>query len=153
MLLPMPRKAAEDMSLVYHLALAVCRKDQGNAHLLNELVKALYLTYYLQVSGFSDAPLDLYRHGEAALEQAGRRAIRDGVWGIGAEMAPILEEILSIHDQQLASAAMWNIIDAQDRLSRFIQSDQQSPLPAGTALGIQGDDAGFDESATSRNLQ
>jgi hypothetical protein len=129
MMLPLSSQTLMDISLANHLALAVCRKDQGSVHLLYDLIRTVYLTYYLQRGGFGDAPLDLYRSGETALKEAAVRADRDGVWGVGEEATVILGEILSLHDRQLASAAMWNIVEARERLIQFIQSHGQSPIP------------------------
>jgi hypothetical protein len=128
MLLPMSRQAVADASLTNHLALAACRKNQGSAYLLNELVRALYLTYYLQQAGFGNADPGLYRRAEAGFEEAGNRALREEVWGVTDEVAMILEQVLAIHDQQLASAALWHIVDARERLLRFAQSDRRSPI-------------------------
>ena len=129
MLLPLARHVVNHISLSNHLALAVCRKGQGSGHLLNELIKAVYLTYFLQQSGFGDAPLDLYRRAEAVLEEAGWRAQEDGRWGVTPDAASTLEEILALHDQQLALAATWHVDAARHRLSKFIASDLPSPLP------------------------
>jgi hypothetical protein len=153
MLLPMSRQAAEEISLANHLALAVCRKDQGSAHLLNELVKAAYLSYYVRAAGFGDAPVDLYRRGEAALEAAGARAIGDAVWGISADGALVLEEILAVYHRQLASAPLWTVADAEDRLTRFVQSECRSPIRVDADVAPTNHDLGFNSSSTPRPLR
>lgn len=129
MLLPMPRSSADKVSLGNHLALAVCLRGTGNSHLMNELVRALYLTFYLQDSGYGDAPLDLYKKGEAALEAALSRAQAKRTWDIAPESAEILGEILRLHDAQLNSAPTRLLVDAGARLARFVESAKRSPLP------------------------
>jgi hypothetical protein len=153
MLLPMTRQAVSDISLANHLALAVCRKGQGNAHLINELTRVVYLTYYLQEAGFGNAPVDLYRHAQAEMAQAADRAQYDGVWQVSAEVASMLEEILAIHDQQLTEAATRHVIEANARFSRFIKSDLRSPVSKDAQQTARHDDIDLDVSATANSLQ
>ena len=72
--------------------------------------------------------MDLYRRAEVALDQAGVRGQRDGVWEVSAEVAGMLEEILAIHDLQLMSAATRHVMEVKARLSRFSRSELRSPI-------------------------
>src|SRR6202166_2732879 len=47
-LLPMPAQSARELSLAHHLALAACRGDRANRHQINELVRSVYMFYYLE---------------------------------------------------------------------------------------------------------
>jgi hypothetical protein len=69
-LLPMPAQSARELSLAHHLALAACRGDRANRHQINELVRSVYMAYYLQRMGFGEAPFECYEHAEAAFENA-----------------------------------------------------------------------------------
>ncbi|KAA1014367.1 hypothetical protein FVF58_05775 [Paraburkholderia panacisoli] len=149
----MTKQAVADISLANHLALAVCRKGQGNVHLINELNRVVYLTYYLQEAGFGDAPVDLYRRAEAALDQAADRSQRDGVGQVSAEAASMLEEILAIHDQQLTAAAIRHVIEANARFSRFIKSDFRSPISKDAQTTDRRDDIHLTLSAAASRLQ
>jgi hypothetical protein len=149
----MTNQAASDISLANHLALAVCRKGQGNAHLINELNRVVCLTYYLQEAGFGNVPVDLYRQAEAALDQAAGRAQYDGVCQISAEVASMLEEILAIHDQQLTVAATRHIVEAKARFARFIKSDLRSPIPNDAQTAERRDEIELSGSATANSLQ
>jgi hypothetical protein len=153
MLLPMTRQAVSDISLANHLALAVCRKGLGNAHQLNELIRAVYLTYCLQQSGFGDAPVDLYRRAETALDQAGVRGQCDGVWAVSVEVAGMLEEILAIHDLQLMSVATRDVMEAKARLSRFSKTDLRSPISDDAQTDHRRDDVALDASLAANGLQ
>lgn len=128
MLLPISRQSASDMSLRSHLALAVCRRGNGNAYLMNELVKTVYTTYYLQRSGLGDAPVELFCVAESGLERALAEASVTQVWTLGEDAASSLEEVLALHDQQLVSAAAWMLVDARERLDAFVASDRHSPF-------------------------
>jgi hypothetical protein len=153
MLLPMTRQAVSDVSLANHLALAVCRRGLGNAHQLSELIRVVYLTYCLQQSGFGDAPVDLYRRAEVALDQAGVRGQCDGVWEVSAELAGVLEEILAIHDLQLMSVTIRQVMEAKARLSRFSKSELRSPISDDAQTNHRRDDAGLNASRTTSGLQ
>jgi hypothetical protein len=146
MLLPMKRQAVSDISLANHLALAVCRKGQGNAHLINVLKRAVYLTYYLQTAGFGDEPVDLYRFAEAALSQAAGSAQYDGVWQISVEVASMLEKILAIHDQQLEAAAVGHVIEATTRFSRLLASNLHAVMSREATASDRHDDIALEVS-------
>jgi hypothetical protein len=128
MLLPISLHIASDISLKNHLALAVCRRGNGNSHLMNELVKAVYTAFYLQRSGLGDAPVDLFRRAEVGLESALAEASLTQVWTLDEDTASSLEEVLALHDQQLASAAAWMLVEAHERLNAFVAGDRRSPL-------------------------
>lgn len=153
MLLPMKRQAVSDISLVNHLALAVCRKGQGNAHLINVLKRAVYLTYYLQDAGFGDAPVDLYRVAEAALSQAARSAQCDGAWRLDVEVASMLETILAIHDQQLMAAAVGHVIAATARFSGGIASELHAAMARDARASERHDDIELAVSASANSWQ
>ena len=149
----MTRRAASDISLANHLALAVCRKGQGNAHLIGELNRAVYLTYYLQEAGFGNASVNLYRRAEAALDQAAGRAQCDGVWQVSAEVASMLEEILAIHDQQLTAAAIQIVIEAKARFARLNRSNLRSPVSEDARPTDRRDDTERNVCSTVNRLQ
>jgi hypothetical protein len=138
MLLPIPRNAVTHISLVNHLALVACRGDDGNAHLMNELLRAVYLSYFLQQGGAGDATVVLYKKAEAGLEVALKKAHREKVWHVNDDLAALLEGVLATYGQQLQSAASWMLIRARECLDQFISSDRQSPIAAPT-LRIQTD--------------
>jgi hypothetical protein len=153
MLLPMKRQAVADISLANHLALAVCRKGQGNAHLINVLKRAVYLTYYLQNAGFGEEPVDLYRFAEAGLSQAAGSAQCDGVWQVSVEVALMLEKILAIHDQQLMAAAVGHVIEATTQFSRFIASQLHSAMSRDATASECHDDIALEVSGIANNWQ
>jgi hypothetical protein len=124
-LLPLPQSTVDKISLGYHLALAACRGSGGNSHLMNELTRALYLTYYLGEMGYERASAEFYRHAEAGLEEAIRRGHTDGVWRLEPAAALTIQDVLQIHDRQLATARTCHVADADKRLNHFITSDRR----------------------------
>ena len=126
--LPMDSASARQLALTHHLALAACRGNGGNKHLINELIRAVYLTYFLQQMGFGALPFDAYVKAEAAISTALKNAERDGDWKIASRDASSLEEILALHDEQLANAPLCRVVEADKRLRAFIMGSQPSPL-------------------------
>lgn len=127
LLLPMNQASARELSLAHHLALAACRSDRGNKHLINELARAIYMTYFLQLAGFGNLPVRIYLDAETALEKVLARA-EDGVWKLSDDDTSVFEGILALHDQQLASAPMYRVVDAEKRLRTFVMGSAPSPL-------------------------
>lgn len=130
LLLPMDRASARELSLIHHLALAACRRDGGNKHLINELARAVYMTYYLQIAGFGGLPLRIYLDAEAALENVLAGAAKADDWKLADDEASLIEVILALHDEQLANAPMHRVVDAEKRLRVFVIGSTRSPLAA-----------------------
>ncbi|WP_236674453.1 hypothetical protein [Paraburkholderia hospita] len=107
MLLPMDATSARDQSLSYHLALATCRRGHGNNYLLNELMRTVYLAWFLQQAGYGDAPVTLYKLAEYAVEAALTLAHESGEWRLADEAIPAFEKLLALHDSQL-TVAPWH---------------------------------------------
>lgn len=138
MLLPLPPESVRKMSLQIHLALAACRKDGcGNSHQFNELLRILYVTHQLQEMGFGQLPLDVYARAEHGLNAALLRVKAEKRWLIDVETASLLERVLQLHDQQLASIRLHDLTAATERLERFIRSERESPLPERVRAAIR----------------
>jgi hypothetical protein len=66
-LLPITPATARAFSLKYHLALVAMRHGRGNADLASELIKTLYLTYFISEKGRLDPSIATYLKAEAVL--------------------------------------------------------------------------------------
>lgn len=126
MLLPHSATYVREQSLHWHLALAAFRVGKGNGDLLAELVKALYLAWYLQQAGFGAAKHELYIEAERILDAAARNASKN-MWLIEAVDSLAITGILDLHEQQLSSAPVYAVREAQQRLLHFGKSDKLSP--------------------------
>ena len=124
----MPAQSAREMSLAHHLALAACRSDSGNRHQINELVRSVYMAYYLQRLGFGGMPFECYERAEAAFENALAVAAKCGKWIISERDAPVIERLLALHDQQLSEAPMHRVAEAEKQLRQFLAGTSISPL-------------------------
>lgn len=129
MLLPVPRNRANEISLTVHLAFSACRGDHGNAHLMSELVRAVYLSYYL-LQDDCDAELHgCYRQAERVLDQVLEKAAYSNVWRIAEEGVAALEEVIAIYDRQVMTVPTWKLLNASERLNRFALGKSRSPIP------------------------
>ena len=128
LLLPMSAQSAREMSLAHHLALAACRGDSANRHQINELVRSVYMAYFLQRMGFGDIPFECYEHAEAAFENALAVAAKSARWMISEQDAPVIERLLALHDKQLSEAPMHRVAEAEKQLRQFLAGTSVSPL-------------------------
>lgn len=126
-LLPPTLESVRSLSLRNHLALAALRAGSGNGHLLSDLIRVLYLAWYLREAGFGAVDRLLFPEAAEALERSAARATADDVWQVGPDDAAILERLLALHDQQLASTPVGVMLAAQRRLLRFATSDRKTP--------------------------
>src|SRR5260370_42559249 len=108
-LLPMDSASARQLALTHHLARAACRGNGGNKHLINELIRAVDLAYFLQQMGFGALPLAAYMKAEAAISTALKKARREGDWGPASRDASSQEKILALHERHLGNAPRYRI--------------------------------------------
>jgi hypothetical protein len=111
-----------------HLALAVCRRGKGNEHLVKELACAVYLTYFLQQSGYGHEPLQLFREAEVRLGRTAWQGKRRGVWHLDKQGAALLERVLAVYDSQLSRAALGVVLQARHRLRTVLSTKGGVPL-------------------------
>ncbi|WP_344676441.1 hypothetical protein [Paraburkholderia graminis] len=117
----------QSVSLRNHLALAALRTGNGNGHLLSQLIHALYMAWYLREAGFGTADHPLFRDAAEALERSATRATTTDVWKVSPDDAAVLERLLALHDEQLASTPVGVMHGAQKRIARFARSDRRVP--------------------------
>lgn len=123
--------SAREQSLSYHLALATCRSGHGNNYLFNELMRTVYVAWFLQQAGYGDEPLELYKLAEYAVEAALTLAHESGEWLLADDALPVFEKLLALHDSQLAVAPLHKVVDAERRLARFLHGTASSPIAEG----------------------
>jgi hypothetical protein len=125
-LLPHTTTYVREQSLRWHLALAAFQAGKGNGELLAKLVKALYLAWYLQQAGFGALERDLYLDAERILDAAARSASED-IWLIAAADCASITRLLDLHEQQLQTAPVFAVDEAESRVVHFGRSDKRSP--------------------------
>lgn len=122
-LLPMPNEYVRQLSLKHHLALAGCKREEGNRHLFNELIRTTYIAFYLWDAGIGDANLDLFRGAEATLDRAVVQAEQTNIWRLEIGDEAVMSEILCLHDSQIASVSARIFLESRARLdpSRYTE--------------------------------
>lgn len=124
----MSAQSVRELSLAHHLALAACRSDSGNRHQINELVRSVYMAYFLQRLGFGDMPFECYEHAEATFENALAVAAKSACGLISEQDAPVIERLLALHDSQLSEAPMHRVAEAEKQLRQFLAGTGVLPL-------------------------
>ena len=128
LLLPMDRSSASQRSLLCHLALVACRDGHGNSHLINELMHAVYLSWYLQRAGYGNLPPEQFKIAEYAVENTLAHAHETGKWRIAPDVISDFETLLSLYDAQLASARLHEVLEAERQLRCFLTGKSDSPI-------------------------
>ena len=124
----MDRASANEQSLANHLALVACRSGHGNGHLINELMRVVYLSWFLQRAGYGTCPAGQFKIAEYAVEVTLSRANECGEWRLPAETIVDFEALLALHDSQLASAPLHEVLAAEHKLRTFLAGTTSSPI-------------------------
>ncbi|MFM0717633.1 hypothetical protein PQQ73_14955 [Paraburkholderia strydomiana] len=125
----MDRSSANERSLSCHLALAACRDGHGNSHLINELMRTVYLAWYLQRAGYGNRPAEQFKIAEYAVENTLALAYETGGWRLDPEVLDDFETLLALYDAQLAAAPLHEVLDAEQQLRHFLTGKADSPIP------------------------
>jgi hypothetical protein len=129
MLLTLSTDKVKALTLEYHLALSTVRAGRGESGQIINLLRVVYLAFYLLDETASGADLALYRRAEAALGACIERAERGEKWLLLDHERAAAEQILVVHDEQLAAVPKHRYLAAWDRLQRFITGTGRSPIP------------------------
>ncbi|WP_224017479.1 hypothetical protein [Paraburkholderia tropica] len=126
---PLDEKTATEMALAHHLTFAACQGWAGTTRLVSELVRMVYLTFYVQCEGYGNTDIARFADAEAALENCILRAGEDDVCRISPGERALVEPILRQADTQLFLAPRLALIEAYKQLDRFLRNSNESPLP------------------------
>jgi hypothetical protein len=125
----MDRASANTQSLANHLALVACRSGHGNGHLVNALMRAVYLGWFLQRAGYGTCPARQFRVAEYAVEATLSHARECGEWRLPEEAIAGFEALLALYDSQLARAPLHAVLAAEQKLRAFLAGTSRSPIP------------------------
>jgi hypothetical protein len=128
----MDRASAGEQSLASHLALVACRSGHGNGHLVNELMRVVYLGWFLQRAGYGNCPAGQFRIAEYAVEATLAHAHECGEWRLPEEAIADFEVLLALYDSQLASAPLHEVLAAEQKLRAFLAGTSSSPIVVST---------------------
>ena len=120
MLLPMTANVVSKVSLHNHLALVALRQGQGNADLIAELLKTVYVAYDLSAPDQRLARTEQFARAESAVKAVIVHAAATDEWRLAEAECENVEQILGLHDQQLGALPKHLIDAAKQRLMRVL---------------------------------
>jgi len=121
MLLPMSAELASKVSLHNHLALVALRQGQGNADLVAELLKTVYVAHDLLDADRRVVLAGNFACAEAAIKALIKHAAVTDDWRLAEEECEGVEQILSLHDKQLVALPKHLINGTKQRLMRVLE--------------------------------
>jgi len=136
-LLPIAPATARTLSLKSHLALVALRQGHGNAALVSELTRTLYLTVFANEAGRPNASFDTFLAAERALKACIDLAVTADEWRLEAAQCEVIEAVLRAYDAQLASLPFYKIEATKLRLVRMLERGSFSDLAATLARSLQ----------------
>jgi hypothetical protein len=120
MLLPMATDLASKVSLHNHLALVALRRGKGNADLIAELLKTVYVAYDLLAPDQRAAHAEHFVRAESAVKAVIAHAAATNEWRLAEAECENVEQILGLHDQQLVALPKHLVEAAKQRLMRVL---------------------------------
>jgi hypothetical protein len=136
-LLPLAPATARTLSLKNHLALVALRQGHGNADLVSELMRTLYLTFFANEAGRPNAPFDTFLTAELALKACIHQAVTADEWRLEAAQCEVIEAVLRAYDAQLTSLPAHKIEAATVRLGRMLERGSFPDLAATQESNLQ----------------
>ncbi|WP_081421375.1 hypothetical protein [Burkholderia contaminans] len=129
MLLPLSTAKVRALSLENHLALSTVRAGRGDFDQICCLIRVVYLAYFMRGVTMAGADLEAYRRAEAALDACIKRIEEGQPCLLLDQEQTVVEQVLVLHDAQLAAVPKFRYLEAWDHLQRFIASGKHSPIP------------------------
>jgi hypothetical protein len=127
MRLPPTVDSIEQLSLQAHFALTAFSLGEGNKHLLVELFRVLYMSWFLKKAGVGDAETPLYVRCNKILEDVVTTARRESSWTIPHSDGSILQRLQSSYDAQIAQAPMFLMERCQRQLQTHLRTQSGTP--------------------------
>ena len=139
MLLPLTARIARDISLENHLALATMRAGRGTSDTMVALVRLLYMLYFILDTACAEIDVAQFLKVEAVLDESIRAEAQGSGWKLPMDKMPTVEWVLQRFDEVVVSMPKNCYVEAWDKLNRFVNSTQPSPLPGSQAGRIWGE--------------
>jgi len=122
----MPRRTADEMAMLYHLALDALRMYRGTAYTVRILAQTLIRATFIADAGYGALAQEQFQATEAALVFAFDHGSETGDWCLDADAFCLCAALVTLHDQQLRSAPVSVVAKANDRLALFGTDNRES---------------------------
>ncbi|CAE6819730.1 hypothetical protein R69746_05997 [Paraburkholderia aspalathi] len=119
MLLPMAPALARRISMEHHVNLEVLRSGQGEHYHLGSLAQTGYITRLLCQHGYGTARDTLFSQLDEAFIRCRKQTEKSGIYQGDSEFCELLGELLTLHDQQLATVPVFALMLADDKLKKL----------------------------------
>lgn len=119
----MPHETVRCLSLNAHLALEACLIASGNQHMLNELIRLMYLSFFMWENGVGNSNIVQYEEAEAAMDRAVNNAEITGRWTLPVSDSHIMARILAVYDEQISTVSTKVYLETVHRLGRVLATD------------------------------
>ncbi|WP_369050213.1 hypothetical protein [Burkholderia gladioli] len=130
LLLPLPQRHAEELSLQYHTAFQALRMRQGCAHGLAILLQLVVLAGFIDEARRHEIRAEVLVAAERGINAALEHGKASGEWTLDAQTDELVASLIAWHDGQLRSTPLSVIRQALDRLERLRDGKSFNQLPA-----------------------
>jgi hypothetical protein len=112
------------------LALVALRQGRGNIDLAGELLRTIYLTYFLADGEAQTTSQDLFASAECAIKTTIAQSVMTGEWCLEDSHTRCVGAVLRTHDAQLSSLPTHLLDGAKQRLTRLLEAGNFPSLVA-----------------------
>jgi hypothetical protein len=116
----LPREMADELSLRYHISLALLGAGHGSHYHLMYVTEILLLTFVLTEAGYGNLPASEFITALAGASAALHRGNREDKWYLDRGAINQFGEILELHDWQLVSASAPEIAAAHNKATAML---------------------------------
>ncbi|WP_186191252.1 hypothetical protein [Burkholderia gladioli] len=129
LLLPLPQRHAEELSLQYHTAFQALRMRQGCAHGLAILLQLVVLAGFIDEARRHEIRAEVLVAAERGINVALEHGKASGEWMLDAQTDELMATLIAWHDSQLRTTPLSVIRQALDRLERLRDGKSFNQLP------------------------
>jgi hypothetical protein len=122
MMQPMVPAKAGEISLDYHMTLEALRSGVGNQYHVGSMAQAIYMAMLLNQRGFGAAMPDLFRDAEEVILRCRQAGLDTGACIVDPDAYALLGQILTLFDQQLATAPVRELISVNAKLKEIFST-------------------------------
>ncbi|MDE1182304.1 hypothetical protein [Paraburkholderia sp.] len=119
MLLPIPRRTADELALRAHVALDALRRGKGCIGDAQAMTQAMLLAVFLAELGYENVTAETLGDAERAIASTFDAGRESGEWRLDDTAVGLFAVIVTGYDRQLMNTPLWAISEASDRLDRF----------------------------------
>ncbi|MEX3630009.1 MAG: hypothetical protein VB138_11580 [Burkholderia sp.] len=130
LLLPLPPRHAEELSLQYHAAFQALRMRQGSAHGLAVLLQLVVLTGFIDEARRHEIRTEVLVAAELGIYASLEAGKTSEVWILDTQIDELVASLIAWHDSQLRTTPLSVIQQALERLERLREGRSFNHQPA-----------------------